>query len=350
MEPIHLGPNQPAARPYRGGAGIVALRGEGSLDPYTPEDFVASTTTCHGTDTLGLTVLPDGRTLRDAVRADPTGWLGADHVARFGDSTGVLVKILHTGERLFNHAHPDGTFARAHLDSSCGKTESWMITDTGGSPTGTVWLGWRRDVSADELADWFERQDVQAMLDAMHEILVQAGDAVYVPAGTPHSIGEGITMVEAQEPTDLSIILEYAPFPALTRDKALLGLDVDTALSSVATGATTPEQLAEWHRRPDEDPRVSFLPAAAAQFFRAERLTVAGSAQVEPGFAVLVVLDGGGMLRWDGGELPLTRGSTVVTPYGAGALELSGTLRVIRCAPPNAVPDSTTAETAETAE
>lgn len=334
MNPIRLRPNQPADRPYRGGAGIVALRGEGSLDRHTPEDFVASTTTCHGTDTIGLTVLPDGRTLRDAVQAEPVAWLGAEHVERFGADTGVLVKLLHTGERLFNHVHPDGAFAQRHLDSSRGKTEAWPIADTGDSPTGTVWLGWRRDVGQDELADWFERQDVTAQLDALHEITVQAGDSLYVPAGTPHSIGEGITIVEVQEPTDLSIILEYAPFPALSRETALLGLDVNTALAAVPTGAVTSERLAELHRRPSQGARVSLLPPEADGFFRAERLTVAGSATIEPGFAVLVVLEGTGRLRWGAGELELTRGTTIVTPHGAGALDIEGDVRVIRCAPP----------------
>ncbi len=46
------------------------------------------------------------------------------------------------------------------------------------------------------------------MLALMHRIPVRPGDGVLVPGGTPHAIGAGVLLVEAQEPTDQSILLE----------------------------------------------------------------------------------------------------------------------------------------------
>ncbi|WP_105565679.1 hypothetical protein [Microbacterium halophytorum] len=323
--PIVLGPNQPPARPYRGGAGIRALRGRGSDDPFAPEDFVASTTCTFGSDVVGLTTLPNGVLLRDAIEADPDAWLGADHVARFGADTGLLVKILHTGERLFNHVHPGADFARRHLGAPHGKTESWLIVDTGGRDAGDVWLGFARDVTVAELEAWFERQDSGEMLEALNHIRVRAGDYVHVPAGTPHSIGEGITMVELQEPVDLSVILEYAPFPALDREAALLGLPVETALAAASTGRTTPSQLRELHGRAADG---AFLPAEAQRFYRAER--VRGGDVLDAGFSVVVVLDGAGSI----GGVDVARGSTVVVPFAAGELTVGGDVGAVRCRPP----------------
>jgi len=320
--PILLGPNQPPARAYRGGAGIRQLRGQGSADAHAPEDFVASTTCTFGSDIVGLSTLPDGTLLRDAIAAAPTQWLGAEHVARFGVDTGLLVKLLHTGERLFNHAHPDASFATEHLGASRGKTESWIITSTGDDETADVWLGWNRDVTANELAAWFEAQDSDAMLAALNHCEVRAGDVVHVPAGTPHSIGEGITLVELQESVDLSIILEYAPFPALTRQTALLGLERDTALGAVDTARVDPSTLIS---RVGEG---SFLPGAADPYYRAER--VRGGSVLDAGFSVLVVLEGEGVL----GGADVTRGATAVIPYDAGEVELSGDIVGIRCRPP----------------
>lgn len=328
LAPILLGPNQPPARAYRGGAGIRELRGEGSADAHTPEDFVASTTCTFGSDIVGLSHLPDGELLRDAIAAAPEAWLGEEHVARFGTDTALLVKLLHTGERLFNHAHPDAAFAAAHLGVARGKTESWIITATGERATADVWLGWNRDVSAAELADWFDRQDTDGMLAAMNHVEVRAGDVVHVPAGTPHSIGEDIMLVELQEPVDLSIILEYAPFPALDRAMALLGLTPDTALRAVDTRRADPESFLS--RVADG----SFLPRAADPFYRAERMR--GGSVLDPGFSVLVVLDGSGTL----GGAPISRGATAVIPYGAGAVALDGDLVAIRCRPPKPAPVS----------
>lgn len=320
--PILLGPNQPAARPYRGGDGIRRLRGEGAADAYSPEDFVASTTCTFGSDVVGLSALPDGTLLRDAIAASPEQWLGADHLERFGAETGLLVKLLHTGERLFNHAHPDAAFANEHLGIPHGKTESWIITSTGDDETADVWLGWNRDISSHELAAWFEAQDSEAMLGALNHRDVRAGDVVHVPAGTPHAIGEGITLVELQEPVDLSIILEYAPFPALSRQTALLGLERETALGAVGTARTDPSTLIS--RVADG----SFLPRAADPYYRAER--VRGGSALDAGFSVLVVLEGEGAL----GGVDLVRGATAVIPHGAGELRLTGDIVGIRARPP----------------
>jgi mannose-6-phosphate isomerase len=336
LAPVRLAPNQPPARPYRGGAGILALRGTGSTDDHAPEDFVASTTTTHGSDSVGLTTLDDGRTLREAVEADPVGYVGPDHVARFGADTALLVKILSTGERLFTHFHPGAEFAATHLGSPRGKTEAWLITDTGDTPTAPVWLGFRRAVSRPELAEWVERQDAAALLDALHPLEVAAGDSLYVPAGTPHSIGAGITLVELQEPSDLSIVLEYASFPALDPSGAMLGLEVATALEALDTTVLTSAEVEALHGTRGPGPRSRLLPTAADAYFRAELVAPAEGETVDqdPGFSVLVVLDGRGSLDRPGGSLPLVRGDVLLVPFGAGPWSLAGGLQAIVCRPP----------------
>ena len=55
-------------------------------------------------------------------------------MARFGTSTGLLVKLLDAAERLPVHAHPDRAFAREAFDSPFGKTEAWIVLDTREAP------------------------------------------------------------------------------------------------------------------------------------------------------------------------------------------------------------------------
>ncbi|NJI21379.1 carbohydrate kinase, partial [Aeromonas veronii] len=94
MRPLVLPSNRPPERFYRGGARISAFRGESGDARREPEDWIGSVTTVNGETSLGLTRLPDGRLLRDAVAADPVAWLGDDHVRRWGDDTRLLVKLL----------------------------------------------------------------------------------------------------------------------------------------------------------------------------------------------------------------------------------------------------------------
>lgn len=324
--PVPLPAHQPADRFYAGGARIAAFRGPSggpAVGDHVPEDWVGSTTTLFGESVLGLTRLPDGRLLRDAVQADPVGWLGPEQAAATGADIGLLVKLLDAGERLPVHGHPDAGFAGQHLGLAHGKTEAWIALTAA-----PVHLGFRREVSAAELADWVERQDTAAMLDALHTLDLEPGDAVLVPAGLLHAIGAGAFVVELQEPTDLSILAEWTGFAIDGARDGHLGLGFDTALTAVDRRAWTVGEIEAL--RGARSGEVGDLLPRAAEFFRVERAT--GSGRWDAGFAVLVVTAGAGTV----GELAVRRGSTVLVPWAAGELPFAGDaeFEVLRCRPP----------------
>lgn len=337
--PVALSSNQPE-RTYRGGEGISRLRRETQRGEFHPEDFVASTTEVFSGGGVGLSSLPDGRLLRDAVAADPIGYLGREHVEHFGASTEILVKILDTAERLFVHFHPTAGFAAQHLSLGHGKTEAWIVVAVreidDDSPH--AHLGFTRDVSEGEIERWVSDQDVAGMLGAMHRVELRQGTTLFVPAGVPHSIGPGITLVELQEPTDLSVLLET------TQDgqpeDAFLGLDRVVALSALdrhgwgitdLSTLTSTRQPSTLHR---SDSVTQLFPALADPFFRAEWIHADGSVTLDAGFSVLVVLDGVGELSWGGGVQHIRGGDSLLVPHGAGEITLTGELSAIRARPP----------------
>ena len=328
MKPLLLPPNG-VPRFYRGGPAITALRGVSFDGVHVPEEWVGSTASAFGEGDRGLSRLPDGTLLRDAIRADPEAWLGAAHVRRFGPDPALLVKLLDAGERLPVHVHPDGAFAAEHLGTAFGKTEAWIVI--GAAHAGTaVHVGFRDDVAADTLAAWVRDQDHDALLGALVPVPVQAGDAVFVPAGTPHAIGAGLLIAELQEPTDMSVLLEWDGFGIAGEDEATLGLGWAAALGCVDRAARDPEPL----RGPaPEPPLAALLPAAADRFFRAERL--AGPATLAQGFAVLLVLDGAGSLETGEGGLDVGRGDAVLIPWSAGPVVAAGELVAVVCRPPD---------------
>ena len=330
MRPEVLDANQPLDRFYAGGRQIAAFRSSPAIDRNVPEDWVASATTLFGEAERGLSRLPDGELFVDAVRRDPTAWLGPEHVAVFGADTALLVKLLDAGQRLPVHAHPDVAFAAEHLGLTHGKTEAWVFLEPA-----TVHLAFSREVGDDELARWVEDQDVGSMLGAMHTLPVARGDAVLVPAGMPHAIGRGAFLVELQEPTDLSILMEWAGFDIDGPNLGHLGLGFKTSLRAVDRRAWSQEQV-EALRGARAGDTGDLLPAAA-KFFRVERTR--GATAWAPGFAVLVVVAGSGhLVSGEGAALPVRTGHTLVVPFAAGPcrLEDGGALEVLRCRPPAA--------------
>jgi mannose-6-phosphate isomerase len=328
MRPIVLPPNG-VARFYRGGPAIAALRGGEPAGERVPEEWIGSVTEAFGEPGVGLSRLPGGALLRDAIAADPEAWLGAEHTARLGADPALLVKLLDAGERLPVHAHPDGPFAREHLGTRFGKTEAWIVV--GGE--GDVGLGWREDVEEAVLRDWVARQDVEAMLAALHRVPVRVGDALFVPAGTAHAIGEGLLIAELQEPSDMSVMLEWEGHGIAGEAEATLGLGWGTALASVSRRAGDPGALAG----PPRDGAVSrALPEAADPFFAADWLDpAAGAVELAPGFAVLVVLEGAGILESEDAPVELSGGDALLVPFAAGVTRLTGDARALRCRPPD---------------
>jgi mannose-6-phosphate isomerase len=320
---------------YRGAGRISRFRGIGAADdPYFPEDWIASTTSRHGAAPAGLTTLPDGRSLAEAIAGDPLWWLGEQHVAEHGADPAILVKLLDAGERLPLHVHPDRRFAADHLASPYGKTEAWVIVSA--EPDAAVHLGFSRDVEPGELARWVADQRIDEMLAATNRVPVRAGDAIVCPAGLPHAIGAGILLVEVQEPTDFSVLLEWEGFDIDGPAAGHLGLGYDQALGCVDRSGCGTERLVELRRSAaGTRPGVRRLfPEVADEFFAAERLRPDPDSVLEPAYSVVVITAGDGYLASENGSpVPVKTGDTLLIPYAAGWCTLRGDVSAVRCKP-----------------
>jgi mannose-6-phosphate isomerase len=351
--PLRLAPNR-VYRFYRGGAQIDAFRGASvPTDSEYPEDWVGSVTPAvnppeHTHPGEGLsTVEIAGQTisLAELLAKDPEAVAGRDVVARYGPTTALLVKLLDAGSRLPVHGHPTREFARHILHSQFGKAEAWIVLATRQVPgelTPRVWLGFREDVSRDQLADWIGRQDTEAIRGAMNEFEVRAGDAVFVRPGLLHATGAGVFLIEAQEPTDFSVVAEYEGYP-IAPDEAHLGLGWDTmldcfdrrALGGAALAALCPKPT--WVAGGESQAwlQEDLLGVQSHAFFKAHRLTVRGSAAwpYAGTYAVVVVTAGQGVARTVHGSLDLKRGDTLAILAGTAETTISGDLELVAAMP-----------------
>ena len=307
---------------YRGGDRIGKLR-NGPGGPMRPEEWIASTTTRFGETVNGLSKLSDGKLLIDAISEDPVGWLGQNHIDKFGTSIEILVKLLDPDQRLPVHYHPDQKFAKEKLHLNHGKTEAWIILD---APVGAkVGIGFKEQMQKADVARLVANHDSSGMLDSLVFKEVKAGDAVFVPAGVVHAIESGIFVLELQEPTDLSILLEWDGF-AVDGDKdGHLNLGFDTALEALRLSPLTQaEERAIITRFEIGGTKSgSIFNSIADPFFRADYLT-AGHNKIEAGFGIFLSLSGNGQMSFDNEHLlDVSKGDAVVIPHSAGGFTLS---------------------------
>ena len=313
---------------YRGGNRIGKLR-KGPGGPMRPEEWIASTTTRFGEKVNGLSVLANGKLLRDEVINDPQYWLSSDHVKKFGSSTEILVKLLDPDQRLPVHYHPDRKFASDKLDLTHGKTEAWIILD---APVGAkVGVGFNRRMSKAEVAQLVKNHDSQGLLDSLMFLEVSAGDVVFVPAGVPHAIEAGIFVLELQEPTDLSILLEWDGF-AVDGDKdGHLDLGYEVALDALRLEPLTEQEISQIITRFDKEKNSSqrIFNSIADDFFRADYLS-GDNVVVDAGFGILLILEGSGKLEFsDSNTLQVEAGDAVVIANAAGSFTLKGAKGII---------------------
>ena len=105
-----------------------------------------------------------------------------------------LVKLIDTSTNLSVQVHPDDHFANK-FENSQGKSECWLILAAGSE--GGIHLGLRPEVSQESFEHSLKKgEDISVHLNFRK---VARGDFFYVPAGTLHSIGKDVFLVEVQQ-------------------------------------------------------------------------------------------------------------------------------------------------------
>lgn len=140
----------------------------------------------------------EGSALRDLMATDRDALLG-QAVATAEERFPVLVKYLSASKPLSVQVHPDDATAKSLRAGESGKTESWFILDA--EPGSLVYLGLNPDV---DLSRFAAVAAGPGIVDLLRPWPVSAGQFVHVPAGTLHAIGEGITLVEVQQNSDVT--------------------------------------------------------------------------------------------------------------------------------------------------
>ena len=110
----------------------------------------------------------------------------------------LLVKWLFTSEKLSIQVHPSDAEAQARGLPS-GKEECWYIVDA--EPGAVLGIGTIRPLDSEELRAASLSGEIEQLMDWKP---VKAGDYFYIPAGTVHAIGAGITLVEVQQYADIT--------------------------------------------------------------------------------------------------------------------------------------------------
>lgn len=130
----------------------------------------------------------------------------------------LLVKYLFTSEKLSVQVHPADDNA---LAGENGKDECWLVLDA--EPNAKLAIGFEETLTTQAIEAAARDGSIENWL-TWHP--AKAGDIFYLPAGTVHAIGPGLSLVEVQQNSDTTFRLyDYGRPRTLHLDRAVAVAD-----------------------------------------------------------------------------------------------------------------------------
>ena len=319
-------------RTYRGGWLIEEFLGKTNpSDSFYPEDWISSFV-----EAKNKNYKPGEGISRVIVNGCEMPITDAVDESDFGEGrwdSGVLVKLLHAGERLGIQTHPTPEFSRKYFGVGYGKTECWHILDA--DADACVYIGFKEGITRDKWEALFNAQDIEGMLGVLHRFDVKKGDTVLVRAGTPHAIGAGCFLLEIQEPTDYTMRVEKITVAgdALTPMQIHYGLGEAALLDCfIYEGLSEKEAREKYFLSQKNDGDIEKLVTYYdTPCFALSRMKSGGV--ITPDSFVSLVITEGGRICFDDSAVDVKRGDKIFVPYGCGDIS-SISAEAIVCYPP----------------
>jgi mannose-6-phosphate isomerase len=227
----------------------------------------------------------------------------------------LLVKTLFPREKLSVQVHPNDAQAGA-LGLGRGKTECWYVLAA--EPGAELALGFREEISAEEIRAAIADGTLEGKL---RYLPVKAGDMVFVDAGTVHSIGPGMVVLETQEYSDITYRLYDFGRP---RE---LHVDAGLAVTRTTSGAGLVAPVA----------MDGFTRLVASDYFVVDRFGLSGGVAplgLRDKMQMLFALGEGAWVESAAGSVRLDPWRVVVLPAEGVEYALRGAGEVIRIAQP----------------
>jgi len=258
-----------------------------------------------------------GMTLAEFLRMCPEA---AGKCCKDGEGLPVLVKLIDARENLSVQVHPDDSYARQHEGDS-GKTEMWYIVDC--DEGAELIYGFREKMSKESFRRAIEDN---TLMDFVNRVPVKKGDVFFITPGTLHAIGKGILIAEIQQSSNVTYrVYDYG---RLGKDGKPRELHIEKALD--VTVPDVPAYKAENHLKNACGRELDVI--RSCDYFHVLKLECKGSYKLKQdsnSFMHLLVIDGEGTVGYEGGNLPIRKGSSVFVPAGDEALDIKGKCSII---------------------
>jgi mannose-6-phosphate isomerase len=225
----------------------------------------------------------------------------------------LLLKFLDAREMLSVQVHPSDAHAELIPAGESAKTEAWVVIEA--NKGSRIYAGLKPGTTAGDLRHALATETIA---DHLVSIVPKPGDAVFIPAGTVHTLGD-VVVFEVQQNSDVTFRLyDWGHVDAKTGQPR--PLQVDRALASIDYancdgGVVTPIVVTT---APVERERLFDCEHFLLWRLRGESPLNVGAAEMP---RVLVCIEGSGWIEDDGSAYGIDKGEVWLLPAVVGRCE-----------------------------
>lgn len=227
------------------------------------------------------------------------------HTDMIQNEVPVLIKFIKAQDMLSVQVHPDDEYAARIEKAPRGKDELWVILEC--EEGSEIIYGFRRKVEKDELMEHLLKGSVEEMLN---RVKVRAGDCIFIPAGTVHSLGGGIRLLEIQQPSELTYRLY--DWDRTDSGGSRRELHIEKALQAINYSNKSPE-IKNIYDSSDGNMFNIIHCEHFSSIFRPIKCGDTVNYERE-GFRAVTLIEGRGLMKFDKVYIPLKKGDTVIIP------------------------------------
>lgn len=268
-----------------------------------------------------------GKRLAEVWPGMPPEWTGTK-VAQDAPFP-ILVKFIFAEEKLSVQVHPGDAYAAKHETlpdggTARGKTEMWYVIRAragaevlAGFVTGTTRKSFEQAIARG------------ATEECLRHVPLDAGNAVFVPAGTPHTIGAGLVLCEIQQLSDITYrVFDYNRRDAQGRSRELHIAKALEVLRFPETASEAGQDAAGGKIEPVRVRRGALTETyfAACPYFATEKWEFAEAIERDTTpehFDILIFLEGSGEILWRDERARYAPSQVWIFPAALGEYRLS---------------------------
>jgi len=241
----------------------------------------------------------------------------------------LLLKFLDAHEMLSVQVHPSDDPSELNPAGDTAKTEAWVVIEA--EKESRIYAGLKSGTTVGTLKESLLDGTIAERLVS---ISPKPGDAVFIPAGTVHTLGDDVVVFEVQQNSDVTFRLyDWGHVDPETKEQR--PLQVDQAFACIEFGASDSGLLAPLVEAttPVERERLFDCPAFLLWRIRGQDQFTVGATS-EP--RVLVGIEGAGQIMHNDTPYELGKGDVWLLPAEAGecAFQPSGEVTLLEIAIP----------------